>query len=514
MRGLSGKSRSTKVKTPLILVLLGAVGVALEAAGAPEADRTGNPAGLQIVTLRPDVDPDSFIGEQGFKPRRIYHHALHGFAAPLTPQDVSRLRKDKRILAVEPDAIVALCDQTVPAGIVRMNLTNFPVAHIDGGDHRIAVDVAVLDSGIQTNHPDLNVVQAIGFTASGTNGDDAYGHGTHVAGIIGALDNSFGVVGVAPGARLWAVRVFDGTTSDWSTILDGMDYIAANADEIAVVNASFSSDGQSASPVQAIEQAVSNIVAQGTVFVAAAGNGQRDLSGNDFTWDTADDVVPAGLREVMAVSAMDPSDDTIALFSNFSYFPRSNNYVTSPGMAIDVAGPGVHILSTFINSGYTTMDGTSMAAPHAAGLVALYIAANGRAYSASGVYQIRQTIVDNSLPQSQWNPLFYDDSCGCVTNITGDPDGNPEPLAFPSENWVPLPLISAATSLPGAFQMSLPAVPGYDYTVQYNSTLNGPNPWTNLGTVSGNDILTTLSVTDTNPDPVARFYQAVRSPSP
>jgi hypothetical protein len=472
---------------------------------------TNNPTGLQIVTLRPGVDVDGFVAEFGLKPSRIYRRALKGFAAAVGSDTLTQMKQDSRIIAVEPDGKAVLCDQTVLTGVARMNITHFPMAHIDGGDHRIDVDVAVLDSGIQTNHPDLNVVQAIGFTASGTNGDDTLGHGTHVAGIIGALDNDFGVVGVAPGARLWSVRILDGSSGDWSTALSGMDYIAANADKIEVVNASFTSDGVSA-PFEAIHEAVSNIVSQGVVFVAAAGNFSQDLAGDDATFGTEDDYLPAALAEVMAVSAMDPTSDTIASFSNYSRDPRPANFVISPGLCIDVAAPGVNILSTFTNSGYATMSGTSMASPHTAGLVALYIAANGRAHSAQDVYAIRQTIVNNSLPQTQWMPngMPFD----AINNPTGDPDGNPEPLAFPSENWVPLPAITGATHTPGGFQLSLPAVPGYDYTVQYSGPLSASNQWSNLGTISGEGSLSVLSLTGTNPDPALRFYRAARTPSP
>jgi subtilisin family serine protease len=462
---------------------------------------TNNPAGLQIVTLRPGVDVHGFLSEFGLKPGHIYRRALNGFAAPVTPEITKRLKQDRRIVAVESDGRVALSAHVVPTGIARMNITNFPVAHINGGDHRIAVDVAVIDSGIQTNHPDLNVVQAVTFTASGVV-EDTLGHGTHVAGIVGALDNDIGVVGVAPGVRLWSVKTFDTGDSAWSTIIAGMDYVAANADKIAVVNASFATDG-SPSPSDAIHQAVSNIVSQGVVFVAAAGNSTIDLSGSDLIFGTQDDVLPAGLPEVMAVSAMNPVNDTIANFSNFNYITRTNSFVLSPGAAIDLAAPGVDIYSTWVGSEYALDSGTSMAAPHVAGLVALYIAANGRAHSAQDVYRIRQAIVDNSLPQSQWH-----------TNNAHDPDGHPEPLAFPSENWVPLPTIKGLTNTPEGFQLSLPAVPGYDYTLQYSDALLPPNQWSDFSTLTATGSVTALSGTDTNPNPAMRFYRAVRTPSP
>ena len=148
------------------------------------------------------------------------------------------LKQDSRVVLVGGNGRFYPCAQMVPSGVIRMGITNFPLAHINGVDERINVDVAVLDGGIQTNHPDLNVVHAVDCTGSGIV-DDQDGHGTHVAGIIGALDNGFGVVGVAPGARLWSVRVLEASGyGSTSMVLAGLDYIAQNADEIEVVNAS------------------------------------------------------------------------------------------------------------------------------------------------------------------------------------------------------------------------------------------------------------------------------------
>jgi hypothetical protein len=110
---------------------------------------------------------------------------------------------------------------------------------------------------------------------------------------------------------------------------------------------------------------------------------------------------------------------------------------------------------------------------------------------------------DSSVPQSQWR-----------TNNTMDPDSNPEPLAMPSENWVPLPWITAVTNTPGGFQLSFPAVPGYDYTAQYSSFLNLPDQWTNLSTTAGTGSVTTVTLTDPSAPTDKRFYRLARQPSP
>ena len=161
-----------------------------------------------IVTLRETEDPQKVAKEFKFKPKHIYKHALSGFAAALDAEEVKKLRKDKRVVSVEPDGLMYRCHQMNSPGMVWMGITNFPLARINGLDERIDVGVAVLDSGIQSDHPDLNVVRSVVFSDSG-NPEDLDGHGTSMAGVIGALDNNFGTVGVAPGVQLWSIKAGD-----------------------------------------------------------------------------------------------------------------------------------------------------------------------------------------------------------------------------------------------------------------------------------------------------------------
>ena len=206
----------------------------------------------------------------------------------------------------------------------------------------------------------------------------------------------------------------------------------------------------------------------------------------------------------------------IASFSNYSTGPKPNCPVLSPGGGIDVAGPGVNILTTKLNSSYATESGTSFASPHAAGLVALYIAANGRAHSLQDTYNIRQAIVNNSQPQTQWTPAgipYGSAPYEPLFNPANDANVGPEPLAYPSEMWVPAPIITSESMTALGFQISFPIVPGYTYTVQQMASLNSSNSWANLTSTNGAGSLATVTVTDPNPNAIS-FYRVLRQPAP
>ncbi|HEX5397720.1 MAG TPA: S8 family serine peptidase, partial [Verrucomicrobiae bacterium] len=248
-----------------------------------------------------------------------------------------------------------------------------------------------------------------------------------------------------------------------------------------------------------------------TVFVAGAGNSGEDVCGFDDICGTSDDILPAALPEAMAVSAMDPANDTIWGGSNYSLDQRATNFVNSPGLNIDIAAPGVNIISTDKGSSYATGTGTSASCAHVTGLVALYIAANGRATNAAGVYHIRQTIISDSLPQTQWHPNGqpYDAN----TNNTGDWDGNFEPLAIANEAWVPQPEFYGESETTNGFALSFGTVPGYQYSVLYRDSLSATNIWNTLLSTNGTGKLTTVTVNDPTPGD-QRFYRLERTPAP
>jgi subtilisin len=232
------------------------------------------------------------------------------------------------------------------------------------------VDVAILDTGIDPRHPDLNVFQSISF-AGGRTGDQN-GHGTHVAGIIGAKDNTIGVVGVAPGARLWAVRVLNRNGGgSWADIVDGIDWVAARSQQIEVVNISLSGGVDDDNSI--IRTAINGLVDAGITVVAAAGNanrqGQQDVS----------EIIPARYPNVIAVSALadnngegGSSSGLFKVAGSYYEFDESLANFSNYGSAMSLIAPGVSILSTYKNRKYAVVSGTSQAAPHVSGAAALY----------------------------------------------------------------------------------------------------------------------------------------------
>lgn len=357
--------------------------------------------GRYIVVLHDNVPSAAAVASElearhGLGVTQVYEHALKGFAAAVPAGRLAALQRDPRVAFVEADQTVQIFAQTVPTGVRRIFADENPNLAIDGTDDwRVDVDVAVIDTGI-ADHPDLNVVARTDCSGGSPfkqsckdgSGDDGHGHGTHVAGTIGALDNGIGVVGVAPGARLWSVKVLKDDGSGWmSWVIAGVDWVTKHADKIAVANMSLGCKCSS----DALDTAISNSVAKGVVYAVAAGNNAED----------AKDFSPANHPDVLTVSALadfdgepgglasptcrSDEDDTLANFSNW-------------GSLIEVTAPGVCILSTWNDGGYYTASGTSMASPHGAGAAAL-LASAGRDRNGDGlvnqedVYAIRDTII-------------------------------------------------------------------------------------------------------------------------
>ena len=237
---------------------------------------------------------------------------MKGFSARLPAPAVEALQNNPHVKSIELDAQAEAFAQTVPTGIQRIQADLIP-----SNPAVLDVDVAIIDSGIDVDHPDLNVVDGVHYYTINTgppsrrgaheddNYDDDNGHGTHVAGTVAAYDNDLGVVGVAPGARLWAVKVLDsnggGALSD---IIAGVNWVTAHANEIEIANMSLGL--QAYSP--ALRTAIQNSVSAGVVYFAAAGNSGIDVYGQDKLLGTTDDFIPAAYPEVAAISAFADSD--------------------------------------------------------------------------------------------------------------------------------------------------------------------------------------------------------------
>lgn len=320
-----------------------------------------------------------------------YERVLKGLAANVPASRLEALKRDPRVAFVSEDRevhIAALEPQShkgirVPAGTKQPQTSPTGIRRIGAGtgtNTGAGVGVAVIDTGIDLSHPDLvaNIASASKTCVAGTrSAKDDNGHGTHVAGTIAAVNNSIGVVGVAPDATLYAVKVLNRNGSGtWSSVICGIDWITANATTlgIKVANMSLGGSGTSdnncgATNGDALHSAICNSVAQGVTYVVAAGNSGADAVG----------FVPAAYDDaVITVSALADSDgaaggsgsstsygadDTFATFSNF-------------GAPVGLGAPGVSILSTWRGGGYKTISGTSMATPHVSGAAALFIASH------------------------------------------------------------------------------------------------------------------------------------------
>lgn len=416
--------------------------------------------GSYLVTLR-SGDPAQVAAEHaafGVHVDRVFTLALRGYTARMSAAAARRVAQDVRVRAVVADRAVRAADevsalptadndtvlntaaQATPPGVTRVGADRSS-ARAGDGSGEVDADIAVLDTGIDLDHPDLNVVGGVdcvsevplpdrestpepsaGPTSSpspaavaasvGVPGldplgsfDDTRGHGTHIAGIAAARDNGVGVVGIAPGARLWAVRVLDEVgNGSLGTLICGIEWVTAHADVIEVANMSLSGlEADLGCADGALHEAICRSVSAGVTYTVAAGNAASDAA--NYSPATFDDVItvsaladydgrPGGLT--LAPLTCPGPDDTFAPFSNY-------------GADVDLIAPGVCVRSTWLGGGYSTLTGTSQAAAHVAGAAALYRAAHPGATPA----QVRAALV--AAGSQQWS----EDS---------DPDSDPDPL--------------------------------------------------------------------------------------
>ncbi|MFJ4122612.1 S8 family peptidase [[Kitasatospora] papulosa] len=309
--------------------------------------------GQYIVTLAPEQKPAAMAEQLGVSTLFTYSKVLHGFAATLTSAQLEQVRGDAGVQAVEenseasvpPPGVTSAGGKRAVAGSWgqdRIDQRNLPLDgtyDVDGTGE--GVTAYILDTGIESAHSEFGGRVGAGYDAigDGRDGEDCNGHGTHVAGTVAGA-----TYGVAPAASLVPVRVLDCEGSGtWAGIIAGLDWIAQNAEQPAVVNASLGGPASSA-----VDDAFDALAAEGTLPVVAAGNEDQD----------ACDVSPARADGVLAVGASD-NQDRQATFSNW-------------GTCVWLYAPGVDIVSAKLGGGSKTLSGTSMASPHVAGAAALY----------------------------------------------------------------------------------------------------------------------------------------------
>lgn len=355
--------------------------------------------GQYIVVMKPSTDGQYKLGDvekieavrsEVFAAAEVaetqviakYNNVLAGFAAQLSDAQLEQLRNNKNVKYIEKDRIHQFappcgtpnggsCDDDGGGGDSGQE-TPYGITRVNGGVTYTGSNVAwIIDTGIDLDHPDLNVDASRGFNAftSGRDGkslDDGNGHGSHVAGTVAAVDNNQGVIGVAAGATVIPVKVLDSRGSgSYSGVIAGVDHVGANGSSGDVANMSLGGPTS-----QALDDAVLAASSNGIWFSLAAGNDSDDANNSS----------PARVNGsyIVTISAMDSNDDW-ASFSNYGNPP------------VDYAAPGVSVNSTWKDGGYRSISGTSMAAPHAAGVLLL-----GNA-STDGT-------------------------------VNGDPDGNPDPI--------------------------------------------------------------------------------------
>ncbi len=285
-----------------------------------------------------------------------YCHALNGFAAKLTQEQITILKEDPRVENISEDFSIALetpknspFKNTTSKGRKSQSDQFYPwgVKHVGGAKTGKGKTAWVVDTGIDLDHPDLNVseTESISFVPN-ESANDENGHGTHVAGTIAAKDNNFGVIGVAPDAKLIAVKVLSNSgTGNFKWIISALDYIAANAKKGDVVNMSLGPKNRYTNNL--IDIATQHVGEKGIYVVIAAGNSSDDCSNYS--------PARAEHKNIFTISNMTKSE-TLAPSSNY-------------GTPVDYSAPGTDIESTWVNGGYSYNTGTSMAAPHVAGLL-------------------------------------------------------------------------------------------------------------------------------------------------
>jgi minor extracellular protease Epr len=297
-----------------------------------------------IVIFKDKADKKAVTNVKGMVKKQYKN--VKALAVTATKASIKRLAANPDVLSIEKDKVVHIKSQFTDWGIQQIQASTAWKSGLTGK----GVNISVIDTGV-ADHPDLSIAGGVSVVSYTTSYVDDNGHGTHVAGIIGAKNNEIGTVGVAPEANLFAVKAMDNSGSGYvSDIIAGIDWSIQNKMDIINLSLGLSTDSY------ALHDAVNKAYNNGIIVVAAAGNdGTPDGYG-----DTVD--YPAKYPNVIAVSATDLNNNR-GIFS-------------ATGDAVQVAAPGVDIVSTYLHGSYARASGTSMAAPFTTGTLALLKEAN------------------------------------------------------------------------------------------------------------------------------------------
>ena len=299
------------------------------------------------------------------------YNLVPAIAASVPEAAIQGLSKNPKIISIEPDMKVYTVDAELDNtwGVKQIGAG---IAH-EGGNKGAGVKIAVIDSGVDYTHPDLNdnfdpALLGYDFVNDDNDPMDDHGHGTHVAGTIAAEDDNTGVVGVAPEASIYALKVLGADGSGYySDMIAALQWCVDNG--IQVTNNSYGSSGD---PGITVKDAYDNAYSAGVLHIAAAGNSGNPPGRGDNV------IYPARWASVIAVAATDTNNN------------RANWSSTGPD--VELAAPGVNIKSALLGGDYGNMSGTSMASPHVAGTAALVIASG-----ITGNTQVRQMLIDTAV---------------------------------------------------------------------------------------------------------------------